>query len=617
MSISDTEIKKVTLPRFKDKVMYVPASDSPTKSDTSYVISSSFKGIVRLSPNNHNTTYERPTYQLSLVDDKNIGTTYSDAILFDNDVETAIKSEADITKRMIIGSDSDGYLIGFRISQDNFEFDNLGVIGVAEGNHLSIISAAQTANEDVLVLNGQRMPHIPNKIQDAANVPTYRAGDKTELIQPYEYHSKNVKITGSGDKSFLLTSQVTGDGDKFYKYQRTNYLIRELILEALMDFQTIPTGSIHWFPVTVEQFKNLVKENGGRPNVSFHQNEQVDPLLRDFLLCDGRRYNNKDFPELAKILWKEPIRRWREVNRDGTKYMLPLWDTECNKYGAKDSKKNPDGSTQTDGNGNPVYELDFTFRVPDLRHQFISSTYIDGITSIASGSASNGIKGGKNMVGAWCPDKTPPSSIEFRNDRHAHFISYGSYGKKYHTSNISISDSNKLWTDCSITQDILFNRDLSELHQPLDSPHVFILHNHPYAKQIPGHGIDNFRGYGWRYNTCSDRIHSGIDSVPATMWCSRPNVSVTEIKLNPETNTPQGTKTNAFFEWRQDGIIYGRSSPDVTAAVHPSSYMEIDEEFKGNTKWGETYEPWGNYQPDLYGHESTPKYYTMLPFIKI
>jgi hypothetical protein len=100
-----------------------------------------------------------------------------------------------------------------------------------------------------------------------------------------------------------------------------------------MDFQTIPTGSIHWFPVTIEQFKELVRNNGSKPNVSFipgtSEQEKVDPLLRDFLLCDGRRYNNKDFPELAKILWKEPIRRWRKTRdiHSGAEYMLPLWDT--------------------------------------------------------------------------------------------------------------------------------------------------------------------------------------------------------------------------------------------------------------------------------------------------
>jgi hypothetical protein len=247
---------------------------------------------------------------------------------------------------MIIGSDSDGYTIGFRVSQDNFEFDNLGVIGVTEANHLSIISSATTSNEDVLLLNNDRMPHIPNRVQEAINIKTYSENtlnDEYEVTPQY-YNEKEIKITDGGDRSFLLLSLLTGQGEKFNKYQRTSYLIREMIMEALMDFQTIPTGSIHWFPVTIEQFKFLVEENGEKPNVSFNGNEQVDPLLRDFLLCDGRRYNNKDFPELAKILWKEPIRRWRKVQNSGTDYMLPFWDTKCNEYGKKDTKKNPDGS---------------------------------------------------------------------------------------------------------------------------------------------------------------------------------------------------------------------------------------------------------------------------------
>lgn len=592
--------KVVRLPRFKDKVMYIPAENSTTKVATSYIISSSFKGIVRLSPNNHNTTYERPTYQLSINDDKNTGTTYSDAIVFDNDVENAIKSEADITKRMIIGSDSDGYTIGFRISKDNFEFDNLGVIGITEANHLSLISAAQSNLEDVLLLNNHRMPHLANKIQEAANVPTYTKTESGnyEEINPFDYHSKDVKITGDGDNSFLLISKVAGDGKSYYKFQRTIHLIRDLILEALMDFQTIPTGSIHWFPVTIEQFKKLVDYNGGKPNVSFNGEKKVDPLLRDFLLCDGRRYNNKDFPELAKILWKEPIRRWRK-HENG--YMSPIWDTECNNYGKKGKEKDEKGP-----NGETLYEYDFTFRVPDLRHQFISSTTIDGTKLVATGKANDGVKKSKNVTGGWCPDKTPHSSVAFRTDRHAHFVAYGSYGKNYHlntdgTTTIidSISSSNNLWNYSTIAGDISFNEKLHELHQLESSnPHVMLLHNHPYCK-ITDH--DGFRGFGWRYNSPTSRRHSGIDSIPATMWLSRPSIS---------NNTD-------FCEWRQDKTVYGMSSPDVTAAVKPTDYSDIDEEFTDNIKWGEEYEVWGNYQNALYGHESTPKYYAMLPFIKI
>ena len=55
-----TTYQEVQIPRFKDKVMYIPANISKTKKEASYVISASFKGIVRLSPNNHNTTYETP-----------------------------------------------------------------------------------------------------------------------------------------------------------------------------------------------------------------------------------------------------------------------------------------------------------------------------------------------------------------------------------------------------------------------------------------------------------------------------------------------------------------------------------------------------------------------------
>lgn len=58
---------KPILPRFKDKVMFISAKDAKQKMDKSYVISSSFKGILRLSPNNTNTTYEKNDIQLSIV----------------------------------------------------------------------------------------------------------------------------------------------------------------------------------------------------------------------------------------------------------------------------------------------------------------------------------------------------------------------------------------------------------------------------------------------------------------------------------------------------------------------------------------------------------------------
>jgi hypothetical protein len=64
--MSDTTKLTAELPKFKDKVMYVSSAISDTKLETSYVVSSSFKGIVRLSPNNHTIVREDATHQLSV-----------------------------------------------------------------------------------------------------------------------------------------------------------------------------------------------------------------------------------------------------------------------------------------------------------------------------------------------------------------------------------------------------------------------------------------------------------------------------------------------------------------------------------------------------------------------
>lgn len=124
-----TDSSAPILPRFKDKVMYISPKESKHKIEQSYVISSSFKGILRLSPNNTNTTYEKNDIQLSIEDDLN-QINYSDAIKFEDDAEKSFQSEASFDKRMIVVSDSDGYIVNFRFSENDIEFDNLGVIGI-------------------------------------------------------------------------------------------------------------------------------------------------------------------------------------------------------------------------------------------------------------------------------------------------------------------------------------------------------------------------------------------------------------------------------------------------------------------------------------------------------
>jgi hypothetical protein len=47
----------------------------------------------------------------------------------------------------------------------------------------------------------------------------------------------------------------------------------------------------------------------------------TDPLIRDFLLCDGRKYLTKDFPELAKTLWGEKVTVWKHCK--GSNHVYP------------------------------------------------------------------------------------------------------------------------------------------------------------------------------------------------------------------------------------------------------------------------------------------------------
>lgn len=139
MAFSNTQLP-CELPVLRDKVMYISSVDSSTKTESSYVISASFKGILRLSPNNYNTIYENNPIELTTEQDQSMSATYSDAILFDDKAISNNKTNADVRYRMIVGSDSDGYLVGFRLSDNHAEFDNLGVIGITKTNKLTIYS---------------------------------------------------------------------------------------------------------------------------------------------------------------------------------------------------------------------------------------------------------------------------------------------------------------------------------------------------------------------------------------------------------------------------------------------------------------------------------------------
>ena len=145
-----------------------------------------------------------------------------------------------------------------------------------------------------------------------------------------------------------------------FEYKRSQQFIRDVIMETLLSIQSVPTGSIHWLPVTFNQYATLVKQGKQYPNRSFtERNEYADPIIRDYLLCDGRKYRSYEFPELAKILWKENITYW---DRNG--------DIKTHMNGGERVNKKT-GET----------EYDEYFRVPDLRSKFITYVYAPTTTA--------------------------------------------------------------------------------------------------------------------------------------------------------------------------------------------------------------------------------------------
>lgn len=85
-----------------------------------------------------------------------------------------------------------------------------------------------------------------------------------------DWDEQEVRVTGkSPDNSAILYGTIGENNKRTWSYKQTSLFVKELIMEALLELETIPTGSVHWFPVTIEQYKALVSKNGGRHNKSF------------------------------------------------------------------------------------------------------------------------------------------------------------------------------------------------------------------------------------------------------------------------------------------------------------------------------------------------------------
>lgn len=573
----ETKSTETILPRFKDKVMYISSKESKHKIEQSYVISSSFKGILRLSPNNTNTTYEQNDIQLSIEDDLGQAN-YSDAIKFNDDAASASQSEAAIDKRMIVVSDSDGYIVNFRFSEQDIEFDNLGVIGITQAKRMDILTSVSDKNSDILTINGSKMPSLGN----SSSIITYNK--KTTF---HDWDEQEVRVTGKHpDNSAIVYGTIGQNNERIWSYKQTSLFIKQLIMEALLELETIPTGSVHWFPVTIEQYISLVSKNGGRHNKSFTEDQgetQCDPLVRDFLLCDGRKYWNRDFPELAKTLWCEKVTYWSNTHKDDQnkevtkEWQFPIEDTVTNCY-----KESTNGDNEK------------CFRVPDLRHLFITSVQCEGSYDPASGAKVADNEKTNTIVGTYTPDCLFDRDKK-GGDNHRHFSAYGTWMPK------EINGYSGTYNNYPNNQND--TRPIPPTSKLTSTKKIGILplHNRIFRHYAPGGARGGFIGFGERATFNNRKGHSGTESVPAFMFFSRPS----------STDITEGSERPDMYQ-TANGFV-GLSSFDVPSFEQVKDYTSLGLNENGFLN-GDTHQPIDTH---LYGNENTGKFYAFLPLIKI
>lgn len=346
------------IPQFKEKVIYYTSNNL----EFSYPVSASYKGILRLSPNDDGTLQERNSVELYTEKDT-LDIYYTDSL------------ENIYDSQLIKASTSDGYLIDWRIDKFRTEFDNLYVIGPCFQGKLKVYN---TKDEAIIYDSVNYFPSSVNNNYGAIR-------EDTDFI---EKDVIEVDIHNNIDATSALVSKQTTS--RKFEYTQIVSLAKDMIMEALMSLETMPTGSIHHTPINVKEYMELVKE--GVPNQYFTRTgaDKNDPIVRDYLICDGSLYNNEDFPELAKILYGELIEYW-------------VYDAEQDLMVKKRHVNGEDGTT--------------TFRVPDLRRMFIKSVYLD----------IEKINDAKNRTGIYNVDNRPILPDGKLADNHRHWSTTAYY----------------------------------------------------------------------------------------------------------------------------------------------------------------------------------------------
>ena len=567
---------KIILPVLRERTVYV--KDDGTGKDNSDFVNKSFKGILRLSPNDSSSYIEKSNY-----------------INYTEEIKDYISYEDDITGRLdtqfIKVSTSDGNMVDLRLSSFGVEYNNLYVLGATKVVDNSLTLYANHKN--ALKLGNSSIISDGNALAIT--------GTKPEK----EYVEINDNTL---DETYVLVNKSAGGNMDFVNAKS---LIELFVKSALMELSSVPTGSIHKVPINLTQYKALLAKSKGH-NITAENN---DPLIRDYLLCDGSFYRVKDFPELAKMLYKERISFWQktakfnsEDNKEELQYLTEkVVDPEDEQYNIEDISisgplfKKLDNSEHT---CEEISEEDVrVFRVPDMRGLFIQSVVptfenvnnpkeVTGTISIDSIKDNRlSIKHGYDSHYHYivldnpahkqsntyfksfeeiCNEQTPHGYYKLATSTPAALCRYGNIASGA-TLNVKTSSCGKCCTRCRHSSSYIYYGD-----SPIYTPVAEL----GKCKSVGASG-------GYILSTLNAKLNKGVTRfswVGSTSW-------TIDMTLN---------NSEVFDSITDADLNYTKTPNDIIYSGHEKQYVSYDGKMK-----------------ELIGYENTPEFYAILPLIKI
>ena len=511
------------IPVFKERRMTATLDDGGL---SSYNVKDSYVGILRLSPNNVPSLEEQDNYA-DISENLLTYASFTDSV---TDI---------LPQQMIRISTSDGVLLDMRIGKDEIEYDNLYIRGALKTSSIITYGSFE--------MNGVKMP-------STYNTEDPKISDSPALSKPIT--TENV-----GEAYVLVNTSKDGEPAQF-EYKNARDLINQFIEDALSKLSTLPTGSIHWIPVNLQQYKALLNGEGNKHNGTGQNN---NTLIRDFLLCDGKEYNSVDFPELAKILNGEKITRWSEEGN----------------YMKKEEK---------------ICGENYKFCVPDLRSMFIE--YI--VPIIEHADASN------NRAGYWGMDscKDQEVIIHEKADTHYHYLVLDNTIKN-NSNTIRGNGGNKGFTlgefgplakygSGQIADTRWVNGDCRKYCDWFKNPYGYIRKEQGILPSII------YKPYDFSYGWCA-QAQQTCGYILTGNYTKNPSISI-GLSSTAKTDTFDDLKPS------DDNLNYTKSASDnkLILAKHdeiykkPKTYVSYDDALLG-----------------LRGKENTPEFYACLPLIKI